>query len=81
MSYKGFLIRDSEWDPFWDAVDDAVEKPGGSSKEAVCMHLRTMLRPRLVYQCTNCGRLHVMSGGRICSFVRETADGAGSVFD
>ena len=60
-SYVAHLVPDQEWDDFWGAIDDAIEKAGPSAKEKAdaCMALRRRYCARLAWQCPNCGALYV----------------------
>jgi predicted RNA-binding Zn-ribbon protein involved in translation (DUF1610 family) len=82
LPYKAWLIRDREWDAFWNAVDDAVEKSGPTAKEKedACMGLRSMLNTLSAFQCSNCGRLHIVRQGQIKSFVPETPETSKDIF-
>jgi hypothetical protein len=62
LPYKAHLIPDKNWDTFWDAIDDAIEKSGptAADKERACMALRKeSFGHRFVWQCPKCGRLYV----------------------
>ena len=63
LSYKGYIVPDKEWFNLLDAIDEAVEKSGPSSrdKEAALMKVRSMANriSRVAYQCPKCGRLHL----------------------
>lgn len=62
LAHKAHLMPDQEWDAFWNAVDDAVEKsgPAADDKAAACMRLRMQsFGHRLMWQCRQCGRLYI----------------------
>lgn len=42
LTNKGYLISDTQWFNFWDAIDNAIEKTGNTAKEKenACMQLR-----------------------------------------
>ena len=75
LRYKGHLMSDTVWLNFWDAIDAAVEQSGPTAKEkeAACMQLRKWWGAfRLVWECTDCGRVYVDSdGGRLKGYVSE----------
>ena len=59
--YKACYISDKNWFPFWDAIDEAIEKSGATpqDKEKACMELRKKRIYKTMYQCFNCGRLYI----------------------
>jgi hypothetical protein len=62
LPHKAHLLPDQEWDAFWIAIDNAIEKSGPSpkEKESACMQLRTRsFGHRLMWQCPQCGRLYI----------------------
>jgi len=62
LPHKAHLIPDREWNRFWDAIDDAVEKSGptANEKEVACMRLRSQsFGHRRLWQCPACGRLYI----------------------
>ncbi|WP_054971722.1 hypothetical protein [Paenibacillus sp. A3] len=63
LPYKGHLISDQDWFDFLDAIDRAIEKSGPTDKdkERAAMSIRRLAvhLTKLIYQCTNCGRLYV----------------------
>ena len=60
---KAHFIADQDWFAMLDAIDDAVEKSGPSTrdKEVACKSVRSMLVKigRSAYRCRSCGRLHI----------------------
>lgn len=65
LKYKGYLISDTQWFDFWDAIDAAVETSGPSpkQKEAAVMKLRKMDVFKTLWECSNCGKLYVSGEG------------------
>ncbi|MEZ4850629.1 MAG: hypothetical protein R3B93_18845 [Bacteroidia bacterium] len=61
LKHKGYLISDTQWFDFWDAIDGAIEQSGPSSKEkeAAAMRLRKKDIFKVLWECTNCGKLYV----------------------
>ncbi|MFH1812475.1 MAG: hypothetical protein ABIJ09_27330 [Pseudomonadota bacterium] len=61
LSYKARWIADEDWCSFWDAIDDAVEKSGPTPREKTraCLGLRKKFLFKALYQCPDCGRVHV----------------------
>jgi hypothetical protein len=59
--WKAHFIADQDWDTFWDAIDEAIEKSGPSAaeKEAACMKLRYLTVTRMAWQCSACGRIYI----------------------
>lgn len=61
LRHKGYVISDTQWFDFWDAIDHAIEKTGNSpkEKERACMQLRKKNVFKPFWECTNCGKLYV----------------------
>jgi len=61
LACKAHLIPDKKWGEFWNDIDDAIEKtdPSQKAKEAACMRLRTSDYARVVYACSDCGRIYI----------------------
>jgi hypothetical protein len=73
-SYVAHLIPDQEWDGFWGAIDDAVEKSGSAARDKAdaCVALRRS-RVRMAWQCPRCGGLYIEDPeGRPQRFVPES---------
>ena len=71
---KGHILPDTQWHPFWDQVDAAIERSGASAKEkeVACMHLRRLKFSTTMWECSQCGRLYVEDGkGRLITFAPE----------
>lgn len=83
--YKAHIIPDKQWHPLWDAVDDAIENSGPSSKdkERACMELRSKVYGRQsVYQCPVCGRIYFALGnGEMVCFKPELDSTSKKLFD
>ena len=74
LKHKGYLISDTQWFDFWDDIDAAIEKSGPSAKqkEAAAMHLRRQNIFKILYECTQCGKLYVSGEGN--SLIAYTPD-------
>ncbi len=61
LYYKAHLITDEKWWVLWNDVDDAIENSGPTrkDKETACMDLRSRNYSCVVYQCPECGRVHI----------------------
>lgn len=61
LRHKGYLILDTQWFDFWDAIDAAIEKSGPSpkQKEAAAMKLRREDVFKTLWECANCGKLYI----------------------
>ncbi|EZH73783.1 hypothetical protein ATO12_17775 [Aquimarina atlantica] len=61
LKNKGYVISDTQWFDFWDAIDAAIEKSGESKKdkEEACMQLRKLHVFKTSWECTNCGALFI----------------------
>ena len=63
LPFKAHMISDQDWFDFLDAIDNAVEKSGPTSKEKelALMNVRILagILSKSIYQCTLCGRLFV----------------------
>ena len=61
LKFKGYIISDVQWFDFWDAIDEAIEKPGSTKeeKEKSCMELRNLDLFKTSWECTNCGTLFI----------------------
>lgn len=61
LKHKGYIISDTQWFDFWDALDHAIEKSGPSAlaKERACMQLRKMDIFKTIWECTHCGKLYI----------------------
>ena len=75
LKYKGYLISDTQWFDFWDAIDGAIEqnyKPD-KQKEVVCMQLRRQNVFKSLWECTSCGKLYIEdNSGRLMSYTPDT---------
>jgi hypothetical protein len=63
LPFKGYIIPDTQYFDFWNAIDDAIEKsgPSKSDKENACMELRKRWCFDRIWECTTCGKLYVDS--------------------
>ncbi|XLS28089.1 hypothetical protein ACJD0Z_12865 [Flavobacteriaceae bacterium M23B6Z8] len=61
LKNKGYLISDTQWFDFWDAIDLAIEKSGETKEdiENACIQLRKQDVFKTLWECTNCGKLFV----------------------
>ena len=59
--HKAHLISDTQWLAFWDAVDQAIERPKLSAKqrERMVMQLRKRNLFRTAWECGHCGKLYI----------------------
>lgn len=71
LSHKGYVISDTHWNNFWDAIDKAIEESGPSpeDKERACMSVRQTRPFRSIWECTHCGRLWMDSpAGKLVAY-------------
>jgi hypothetical protein len=74
-SYAAHLVPDQDWDRFWSAIDDTIEKSGPweRDKADACMTLRRF-RARMAWQCPKCGALYIEDlEGKAQRFVPESS--------
>jgi hypothetical protein len=59
-SYAAHLIPDQDWDLFWGAIEDAIEKSGPSERDKAdaCIAARGY-RARMLWQCFKCSALYL----------------------
>lgn len=61
LQNKGYLISDTQWFDFWEAVDEAIKRSGTSAreKEEASMQLRKQSLFKTLWECQKCGKLFV----------------------
>lgn len=61
LKHKGYLISDTQWFDFWEAIDSAIEQTGNSAeeKEKAAMQLRRLRVCKMLWECQYCGKLYV----------------------
>ncbi len=83
--FKGHIIPDKKWFPFWDAIDDSIEKSGASpkDKEIACMKLRESWSDTIpIYQCPECARIYIAGeGNSLIAFSPENDDTPKMILD
>jgi hypothetical protein len=71
LKSKGYIISDTQWFEFWDAIDEAIEKSGPSKidKERASTQLGQQQIFKTVWECSDCGKLFVDSkNGKLISY-------------
>ena len=59
LKYKGYVISDTQWNEFWDAIDIEIEKSGEPKKDKESIQLRRQNLFKTLWECVKCGKLFV----------------------
>jgi len=60
LSYKAHYIPDEDWDEVMEKIYRCIEERN-QDKERLCTEISKTIveKTRLIYQCTNCGKLYI----------------------
>lgn len=60
LSYKAHYIPDEDWHEVMEKIDGYIEERN-QDKGKLCMEMRKTIieKTRLIYQCTNCGKIYI----------------------
>jgi hypothetical protein len=57
---KGHVFGDRDWFEMLDLIDRAIENPPSkTAKQETAVQIRQTAKPRLAYECIQCGRLYL----------------------
>ena len=75
LKVKGYIISDTQWFDFWEALDNAIEDsgPNKTDKENAVMRMRQQNVFKTVWECPGCGKLYVDSrDGNLIQYTPES---------
>jgi len=61
LKNKGYLISDTQWFDFWDAVDEAIKESEYSKaeKEDFSIQFKQQWVFKKIWECSKCGKLYI----------------------
>jgi len=76
LKNKAHFISDEVWFQYLNEVDEAIENPGKTplEREKKCMKIRSNDYFDPMWECTHCGRIHFLKGGKLIVYSPENAE-------